>query len=253
MAREMLLVDPVMLETLQADTRPPPTSQHIKNRVIQETDNDINTILTSKMDPSEQVQQYNQALQKREQYADMTPARFFQQQLSTRMNPEDQSDQESYKQKPDPMEEEIIESVPKTMKSKAVRLVKKMKQGGVLGWNAQGNLTYKGEAVRNTNVVDLVNDVLRKRKDFLPGGWQMFAQGMQETNVPLDLVGNVERYNRHELNTQSTPLKKVQNIDEFHTPSSRLSNSRPGQGSRKKTKKRNIGHTLSDTWLAKAN
>ena len=51
-------------------------------------------------------------------------------------------------------------------------MLKKIKQGGILGWNAQGNLTYRGEAITNSNVVDIVNDVLWKRKTREePEGW----------------------------------------------------------------------------------
>jgi hypothetical protein len=34
----------------------------------------------------------------------------------------------------------------------------------------KGELKYKGETVQGSNVVDLVNDVLRKRKYFNPQG-----------------------------------------------------------------------------------
>ncbi len=214
MAREMLLVDPAMLESLQTNSHLRPTSQNIATRVIQETDNDINNILASDMKPSEQVLHYNQALQKRDQYADKTAARIFQQKLLSGMNTDNQTEHEVDEIKPvDSMEEEIIESVPKSMASKALRLVKKMKQGGILGWNAYGNLTYKGEDIPNTNVVDIVNDVLRKRKNKAPVGWGAFAQGMQETNVPQDLIGNPDRYN-------STPPRSRN--EEFHTPAASM-------------------------------
>ena len=45
------------------------------------------------------------------------------------------------------------------MKTKAELLVRKMKADPNIAWSEKGELKYKGE-----NVVDLVNDVLRKRK-----------------------------------------------------------------------------------------
>ena len=136
MAREMLLVDPAMLAALQSN-KTPPTSQNIASRVIQEADNDINNILNSDMEPNDQLLHYNQSLQKRDQYADKTPSRIFQNKLLSKIHHANSTETT------DPMEE-IIESVPKTFTAQAACLVKKMKQGSVLGWNAQGNIKYKG-------------------------------------------------------------------------------------------------------------
>jgi hypothetical protein len=61
----------------------------------------------------------------------------------------------------DAIEEEIV---PKTMKTKAELLVRKMEADPNIAWSEKGELKYKEETVRGSNVVDLVNDVLRKRK-----------------------------------------------------------------------------------------
>jgi hypothetical protein len=47
------------------------------------------------------------------------------------------------------------------MKTKAELLVRKMKADPNIAWSEKGELKYKGETVRGSNVVDLVNDVLR--------------------------------------------------------------------------------------------
>jgi hypothetical protein len=49
--------------------------------------------------------------------------------------------------------------VPKTMKTKAELLVRKMKADPNIAWSEKGELKYKGETVRGSNVVDLVNDL----------------------------------------------------------------------------------------------
>jgi hypothetical protein len=46
------------------------------------------------------------------------------------------------------------------MKTKAELLVRKMKADPNIAWSEKGELKYKGETVRGSNVVDLVNDVL---------------------------------------------------------------------------------------------
>jgi len=68
----------------------------------------------------------------------------------------------------DAIEEEILQSVPKTMKTKAELLVRKMKADPNIAWSDKGELTYRGETVRRRNVVYLVKDVLRTRKYFNP-------------------------------------------------------------------------------------
>ena len=78
--------------------------------------------------------------------------------------------------KQDLIDNEILESVPKTMKAKAQLLLKKMKSSPDISWNEIGELKYKGKTVQGSNVVDLVNDVLSKRKYFNPHGTEIFGE-----------------------------------------------------------------------------
>ena len=55
-----------------------------------------------------------------------------------------------------------------------------------------GELIHEGAPVVGSNVVDLVNDLLRKRKT-APTGWQPFARQLRAINLPMTLVGNVSR------------------------------------------------------------
>ena len=43
-------------------------------------------------------------------------------------------------------------------------------------------------------IIDLVNDVIRHRKGSEPTGWQAFAEGLRDMNIPQDVVGNRERW-----------------------------------------------------------
>ena len=104
----------------------------------------------------------------------------------------------------DAIEEEILESVPQTMKTKAELLVRKMKADPYIAWSEKGELKYKGETVRGSNVVDLVNDVLRKRKYFNPQGWETFGEALREANVPQDLIGHEDRW-KYFTRTKRTP------------------------------------------------
>ena len=80
------------------------------------------------------------------------------------------------------------------MKPKAGLLVRKMKADPNIAWSEKGEPKYKGKTVRGSNVVDLVNDVLRKRKYFNPQGWETFGEALREANVPQDLIGHEDRW-----------------------------------------------------------
>jgi hypothetical protein len=83
----------------------------------------------------------------------------------------------------DAIEEEILESVPKTMKTKVELLVRKMKADPNIAWSENGELKYTAETVRGSNVIDLVNDVLRKRKYFNPQGWEAFGEALHGVDL----------------------------------------------------------------------
>ena len=80
------------------------------------------------------------------------------------------------------------------MRKKARRLLNKIRTGSGVEWNDRGQLLINNTVVPGSNIVDLVNDVLRKRRHFEPVGWQPFVRGLREMNVPMDLVGNPERW-----------------------------------------------------------
>jgi phage terminase small subunit len=92
--------------------------------------------------------------------------------------------------KKDLIDNEILESVPKTMKAKVQLLLKKMKSSPDISLNEKQELKYKGETVQGSNVVDLVNDVLSKRQYFNPQGWVTFGEALREGNVPQDSIGH---------------------------------------------------------------
>jgi hypothetical protein len=56
--------------------------------------------------------------------------------------------------KQDLFDNEIVESVPKTMKAKVQLMLKKMKRSPDISWNEKEELKYKGETVQESNVVD---------------------------------------------------------------------------------------------------
>ena len=109
--------------------------------------------------------------------------------------------------KQDLIDNDILESVSKTMKAKVQLLLKKMKSSPDISWNEKEELKYKGETVQESNVVELVNDVLSKRKYFNPQGWETFGEALREANVPQDLIGHEDRW-RYITQTKRTPRSR---------------------------------------------
>ena len=87
-----------------------------------------------------------------------------------------------------------MKSIPKLYKAGARQLLDKIKEHrDVLDWYEKRELMYENKAITGSHVVDLVNDRLRYRKGFEPGGWSVFARGLARMNVPENLVRNSQR------------------------------------------------------------
>ena len=96
--------------------------------------------------------------------------------------------------KPDEIENEVLQTVPKTLKAKASHIMNKIKKNkDVMHWNGKGELVYHGETIPGTHVVDLIRDVVKERKSFDPNGWQFFARGLAKLNLPFDWFSNDRR------------------------------------------------------------
>jgi hypothetical protein len=57
-------------------------------------------------------------------------------------------------------------------------------------------------------VVDLVNDVLSKKKYFNPQGLEQFEEALREANVSQNLIGHEDRW-RYITQTTKTPRSRT--------------------------------------------
>ena len=91
-------------------------------------------------------------------------------------------------------DKQIIDSVPKTMQNHAKLLIQKLKDhSDIISWNDNVQLVLYGSTIPNSNIVDLVNEVMRKRKDFNPEHSSTFAKALTKINVSEDYVRNPNR------------------------------------------------------------
>ena len=69
------------------------------------------------------------------------------------------------------MNQLVIDSVPSTMKRKAQLLVSLLKNNPNVTWEDDGTVKLYGKSIPGSNIIDLVNDVIRHRKGSEPTGW----------------------------------------------------------------------------------
>ena len=195
-AKKMVLIDPRMIQTQQEYKVPNPQLNSLGT-----LDNEMKNILDSNYPEDEKIKLYEQSLQK---YLTM-----YRKYISPRQ--EQLPPTESGEKQKGITDEDIVESVPKSMRDRAAYLVKMMKKSGLIQWNERGELLYKGEVQEGTNIADLVNDVLRRRRNFSPEGSSVFVQALKEAHVPETVIGHKERWHggdRPSPETWKTPSDK---------------------------------------------
>ena len=199
-ARKMALVDPRMLDTLRSP--PPPTDTLGKK--VQALDDEMMTIHDRKdLDDRTKVTLYNQVLQRYNVLSDKhvkEPVRVFTVNESGTGVGAGAAGAVGAPATTSGIEADVVDTVPKIMQGKARRLMERLKRN--MSLTARGELIHEGVPVSGSNVVDLVNDLLLKRKTD-PTGWQPLARQLRAMNLPMELVGNVAR--RDYIRLATTP------------------------------------------------
>ena len=223
-ARKMVLMDPRLLNTL----RSPPPSTDTLGKKVQALDDEMMTILHRKdLVDRTKVTLYNQVLQRYNALSDKhvkEPVRVVS--LNESMSAAAAAAAPSglgTGVEPGPVvegtvgapttsatsgiEADVVDTVPKTMQVKARRLMEHLKRD--IAWTTRGELIHEGVPIVGSNVVNLVNDMLRERKTD-PIGWQPFARQLRAINLPMELIGNTSRraYIRQATTTTATPSRR---------------------------------------------
>ena len=63
-----------------------------------------------------------------------------------------------------------------------------------MSWEDDGTAKLYGKSIPGSNIIDLVNDGNIHRKGSEPTGWQAFAEGLRDMNIPQDVIGNRKRW-----------------------------------------------------------
>jgi hypothetical protein len=84
------------------------------------------------------------------------------------------------------LEQQILESVSKPGQKKAHSFLKHLNNSKVLTWTPEGEISYRGRPIPQSNIVDLMTEAQRlkplKHRE-LPPGFDEFAQALKETNT----------------------------------------------------------------------
>ena len=128
---------------------------------------------------------------------------------------------------------EILESVPKNSRTLARSMINRLKANREhISWDDKGVLTTNGHSIPGSNIIDLVNDQLRSRKDFNPTGWELFTESLDKINMPKYLMRNEKRRSHiAQLQAKRTPVSAKTN-DEYNFPPTPPSTPRNTQESR---------------------
>ncbi|CAH1370740.1 unnamed protein product, partial [Tenebrio molitor] len=72
--------------------------------------------------------------------------------------------------------------------------LKKLKNTPSITWDNRGVVSIENIVIPDSNVTDLINDILRHRKSMPdPKGWQIFAEALKSINMPFEVIGNWKR------------------------------------------------------------
>lgn len=89
-------------------------------------------------------------------------------------------------------DEAIVASVPGKYKKQAQQLLNYLHDSAntKLTWDKSGVVLIDGEPIKDSNIIDLVNDAMRHRKTVRAIGRQQFGAELRLMGVPREFIGN---------------------------------------------------------------
>ena len=116
------------------------------------------------------------------------------------------------------IEKEVIQSVPQSMQIKARLLLNRLKASNV-SWSSAGEIVINDMRYPGTNIIDLMNDVMRNRKYSAPFGCEKFAQHLASIKVPQEMILNDARWNYITKQKQNQNIVELDITDSDHVAS----------------------------------
>ena len=179
-AKKMVLVEPRQLEKYK---------ETMVDKTLSKLDGELYEILQRNISDDEKAKLYSSSLSR---YLNIDKPT-----VVTKFDEDDDVDEDAIKgmKTSTDVETLVLDSVPKKWKRQASRLLTHIKNNPDVGWSEKGELVVKNTVVPKTHVVDLINDLMRKRTSArTPNGWKRFADALKDHNIPHELIGNEDRW-----------------------------------------------------------
>ena len=94
----------------------------------------------------------------------------------------------------DIIERELIQSLSQSLQVKGILLLERLKASDV-SWNSGSEIIISSTKYDGTDIVDLVNDVMRYRKYSAQYGWEIFDDQLTKMNVLQEMMVNRSQWN----------------------------------------------------------
>src|SRR6218665_3905574 len=192
--KKIILVEPRQLEKLK---------ESILDKTISKLDGEFYEILHRNMADDEKAKLYSNSLSR---YLTLDKPS-----IVTKFTSNDDVQEVAASTTKD-IESMLLDTVRKKWKSHASRLLTHIKSIPGIRWSDKGEMVLKNSVISKPHIVDLVNDLLRKRTSTsTTTGWKQLADALEEYNIPRELIGNVDRWNyindTHDESTSVTPKR----------------------------------------------
>ncbi|KAF4520551.1 hypothetical protein B566_EDAN008750 [Ephemera danica] len=176
--------------------------QAFNHNTIENLDTEMSIILGTKgKSDFEKWQEYNQVLQKylRQYEKVKEPIKLSVENDLEELNSEQQKIESNNNElnAEDSVLQTMVNSFAKNhrFRNKASVLYGILKRSPDIKWDDGGRVYIKDQIIRGSNIIDLMNDVIRSRQGEPPTGWEQFASVLASINVPREYIGNENRWN----------------------------------------------------------
>ena len=96
------------------------------------------------------------------------------------------------------IENDVIQSMPKTLQTQAKLLMSRLKQHpNTISWSPNGEVIIQGTRKSGTNIIDLVGGLLRTRKNVHPQNEHSFLKTLASINLPEEFIRNKSQLPRY--------------------------------------------------------
>lgn len=208
-AKKMILVEPHVIERIRQN-------ENIPEKPLSLLDKEMQKILNSTIEDREKWSKYSQILQRYLHFAnaerqpivlpiitDTTDDMIFNNMNEKEINNDKMLVPKSPAIKEDVTQEKSIpskytpnymfNSIPKTYRKRGELLLSNLLENKKnIKWDSNGRVIINNKTIPFSNILDLINDVLRPSKRAKPLGWKKFASTLKEINIPLSCIGNPE-------------------------------------------------------------